>query len=194
MVVGAVPCKSDRRRGPLLDAQAPASFGALTYQLSGSGRLGNVEANRKPRLGCQVDQRIEAEISDLSLEKIVEPGLRDPETPRGLGLRHPPASHALLDRDQQIGAHGHVGGLGQRILERIPDVCKTLTFHRHISAKSGPTVWRPVLSPFWPSAASFSETRAAHRRRLSPWLCKALGTHQRRPGCEFPAPPARCSS
>lgn len=72
-----------------------------------SGCLSNIKPNCESCLARQVDERIKAEIRDPASKQVIEPGLCDPEPARSLCLRHLPTPHALLDRNKQVGAHGH---------------------------------------------------------------------------------------
>src|SRR5690606_32661386 len=154
----------------------------------------NIKPHRKPGLPRQIDERIKAEIRDPAAQQVIEARLCDPETPRRLGLGDTPTPHALLDRDKQIGPHGHIRGLGRRIFQCIPYIRKALTFHRDASARFAATGSQPSLNLVWPSAASSSGRRAAHRRYPLSWRCRAPGRFQPRRGYGFPALPALRSS
>jgi hypothetical protein len=98
-----------------------------------SGRFTDVDLDEKPRLSGEIDQSIQTEIRDPATQKIIETWLRNTEPPRGFDLRYVPASYLLPNCNQQFGPHRHIRGFGWGIFQSIPDIIKTLTFHRNSS-------------------------------------------------------------
>src|SRR5512135_311687 len=126
------PAARTARRGGLVMGSVPNFEERLR-------RLLHDDANVEPGAAGDVDERVEAEKADLSLQERVESRLRNPERPRRLSLRHAAAAEDLVDPHHQLGAQLQAFGLRfakTEVTEHVSTASNALQLLAHRSARS----------------------------------------------------------
>ena len=157
MVAAVWPVCAERftlaRRDPRRTARGDV-FGVL--RRPHRWRLGRSDSECQADRGEHVDQRVKAELADLSVQEIRHSGLGHMKPRGSFGLRPTFFPDSLLDRNHEQSARGEVG----RLLWCLSEVVEHAVSHL---LPLGSASWRDRYRPSVSSATSCEDMKDANR-------------------------------
>ena len=117
------------RPQPFHHTPSTALSSTFSHALGALRPLADFEANREARPARHIDQCVKAELVDAPAHQVIQPRLRQAQTPGGRGLADPPALDFAAERDHQFRPRPHIRRLRGVAFQRIPDAGISLSLH-----------------------------------------------------------------